>query len=161
MSSSQVSPIPPGMRTITPHIICAGASDAIAFYTKAFGAVEVSRLPGPDGKLMHATIRIGDSALMLYDENPAWGAVGPLVLKGTPVSLHLYVEDVDASFARAVEAGATVKMPVAYMFWGDRYGVVTDPYGHVWSLATHVREVSPDELPAAMQERMQQYCKPE
>ena len=104
------------------------------------------RLPGPDGKLMHAAMRIGDSHLMLVDEMPEWGALGPESLGGTPVTVHMYVEDVDAAFQRAVEAGATAKMPPADMFWGDRYGQVVDPYGHRWSLATHVRDVPPEQL---------------
>jgi uncharacterized glyoxalase superfamily protein PhnB len=138
------------MRTVTPHLICAGAADAIEFYKKAFGAVETARLPGPQGKIMHAMIRIGDSALMLVDEMPEWGALGPKALKGSPVTLHLYVDDVDAFAARAVKAGAKITMPVADMFWGDRYGKLEDPFGHHWSLATHLREVSPEEMQQAM-----------
>lgn len=148
-AARKVSPIPPGAHTVTPHLICAGASDAIAFYQKAFGAVEIVRLPGPDGKLMHAAIRIGDSAVFLYDEAPQWGALGPLALKGSPVAIHLYVADADALFARAVKAGATVKMPMSDMFWGDRYGAVIDPFGHHWSIASRVREVKPAEIAAA------------
>lgn len=147
----QVKPIPEGMRTVTPHLVCAGASEAIDFYKKAFNAVEVGRLPGPQGKLMHAQIRIGDSAVMLVDEFPDWGSFGPKSLKGTPVTIHLYVEDVDAAFKRAVDAGATVKMALADMFWGDRYGVLEDPFGHQWSIATHIRDVSPEEMQQAMQ----------
>lgn len=147
----QVKPIPDGMRTVTPHLVCAGAADAIAFYKKAFNAVEVGRLPGPQGKLMHALIRIGDSAVMLVDEFPDWGSFGPKSLKGSPVTIHLYVEDVDAAFKRAVDAGATVRMALADMFWGDRYGVLEDPFGHYWSIATHVRDVSPEEMQQAMQ----------
>lgn len=147
----QVKPIPDGMRTVTPHLVCAGAADAIDFYKKAFNAVEVGRLAGPDGKLMHAQIRIGDSAVMLVDEFPDWGSFGPKSLKGSPVTIHLYVEDVDAAFKRAVDAGATVKMALADMFWGDRYGVLEDPFGHYWSIATHLRDVSPDEMQQAMQ----------
>lgn len=148
---STVQPIPEGMRALTPHLVCAGAADAIEFYKKAFGAVELMRMPSPDGsgKLMHAMLRIGDSHLMLVDEAPRWGNLGPLALKGSPVTLHHCVVDVDASFERAVAAGATVRMPVADMFWGDRYGVVQDPFGHLWSLATHVRDVSIDEAMAA------------
>ena len=147
----QVKPIPDGMRTVTPHLVCAGAADAIAFYKKAFNAEEVGRLAGPAGKLMHAQIRIGDSAVMLVDEFPDWGSFGPKSLKGSPVTIHLYVEDVDAAFKRAVDAGATVKMALADMFWGDRYGLLEDPFGHYWSIATHVRDVSPDEMQQAMQ----------
>jgi len=150
MSNGKVGPIPEGMHSVTPHLVCAGASDAIAFYTRAFGAVETARLPGPNGKLMHAAIRIGDSTVMLVDEMPEWNSVGPRALKGTPVTIHLYVEDVDAVVARAVAAGATVIMPVADMFWGDRYGVLEDPFGHKWSVATHMRDATPTEMQEAM-----------
>ena len=150
MPQIQVKPIPDGMHTLTPHLVCAGAAAAIDFYVKAFGAIEQGRLPGPDGKLMHAMIRIGDSPLMLVDEMPEWGALGPKALKGSPVTIHLYVENVDAAVARAVDAGAKITMPVADMFWGDRYGKIEDPFGHQWSLATHIRDVSPEEMQAAM-----------
>jgi uncharacterized glyoxalase superfamily protein PhnB len=150
MTQAQVKPIPDGMHTITPHLVCRNAADAIAFYQKAFGAVEQGRLPGPDGKLMHAMVRIGDSPLMLVDEMPEWGALGPQSLKGSPVTIHLYVEDVDAVVARAVDAGAKITMPVADMFWGDRYGQLEDPFGHHWSVATHIRDVSPEEMQAEM-----------
>ena len=151
MTSSAIKPIPEGMHSITPHLICAGAADAIEFYKKAFGATETSRLPGPDGKIMHASIRIGDSALMLTDEMPEHGALGPKSLEGSPVTVHLYVEDVDATTARAVSAGAKTTMPVTDMFWGDRYGQLVDPFGHKWSVATHIRDVTPDEMREAMQ----------
>ncbi len=147
----QVKPIPEGMRSVTPHLVCASAADAIEFYKKAFGAVEVARLPGPDGKLMHAMIRIGDSAIMLVDEFPQMGALGPKSLKGSPVTIHLYVEDVDAFAARAVKAGAKITMPIADMFWGDRYGQLEDPFGHHWSVGTHIRDVSIEEMQQAMQ----------
>jgi uncharacterized glyoxalase superfamily protein PhnB len=138
------------MHTVTPHIVCAGAAQAIEFYQKAFGATEEARLPGPDGKLMHAMIRINGSAVMLVDENPEWGMLGPKSLKGTPVTIHLYVEDADAFVARAEQAGAKVTMPVADMFWGDRYGKIEDPFGHHWSVGTHVRDVSMEEAQQAM-----------
>ncbi|HJQ62402.1 MAG TPA: VOC family protein [Burkholderiales bacterium] len=150
---SNTKPIPEGMHSVTPHLVCAGAADAIDFYKKAFGAVEEARLPGPQGKIMHAMIRIGDSAVMLVDEMPEWGALGPKALKGSPVTIHLYVEDVDAFVARAVKAGAKVTMPVADMFWGDRYGKIEDPFGHHWSVATHVRDVSMEEAQQAMQQQ--------
>lgn len=150
MSTSTVKAIPDGMHTLTPHLICAGAADAIEFYKKAFGATELNRLPGPDGKLMHATVRIGDSVLMLVDEFPQWGSLGPKALKGSPVVLHLYVEDVDAVVAQAVAAGAKLTLPVAEMFWGDRYGQVEDPFGHKWSVATHTRDLTPEEIQAGM-----------
>lgn len=145
-----VSPIPSDMPAITPHLVCAGAAQAIDFYVRAFGAVDQGRLAGPDGKLMHAMIRIGDSPLMLVDEMPEWGTLGPLALKGSPVTIHLYVEDVDATVARAIAAGARVTMPVADMFWGDRYGQLEDPFGHHWSVATHIRDLTPEEIAAAM-----------
>jgi PhnB protein len=111
MAKTAVKPIPDGMHSLTPHLVCAGAADAIEFYKRAFNAVEVARLPGPDGKLMHAMVRIGDSALMLVDENPQWGLLGPNALKGSPVTVHLYVDDVDAVVAQAVAAGAKSTMP--------------------------------------------------
>ena len=150
MTKSTVKAIPDGMRSLTPHLICAGAADAIGFYKAAFNAVEEARIPGPDGKLMHAMVRIGDSALMLVDENAAYGMLGPKALKGSPVTVHLYVDDVDATVARAVAAGAKVTMPVADMFWGDRYGTLEDPFGHRWSVATHTRDLSDAEMRAAM-----------
>ena len=143
------SPIPPGMHSVTPHLVCAGAADAIAFYKKAFNAQELAQLAGPDGKLMHGMIKIGDSALMLVDEYPQWDSLGPKARNGTSVTLHLYVEDADAQFKQAIDAGCEVRMPLADMFWGDRYGVVQDPFGHLWSIATHVRDVSPEEIRAA------------
>jgi PhnB protein len=144
-----VQPIPPGMTAITPHLVCCGAADAIAFYARAFGAVELGRLPAPDGRLMHAMIRIGDASLMLVDEFPEQGCLGPSAVNASPVTLHLYVADADATMAAAVAAGATVTMPLADMFWGDRYGRLVDPFGHQWSVATHVRDVSPAEMAAA------------
>src|ERR1035437_8284 len=134
-----VQPIPPDMHSITPHLVCRGAADAIAFYVKAFGAVELGRLPSPDGRLMHAMVKIGDSPLMLVDEYPEQGCLGPQAQQGSPVTIHLYVKDVDDTVARAVKAGARITMPVADMFWGDRYSRLEDPFGHQWSVATHVR----------------------
>lgn len=147
---STVQPIPEDMHTLTPHLVCAGAAAAIDFYVKAFDAVELARLPGPNGKLMHAMVKIGDSPLMLFDEVPEWGSRSPLTLKGTPVIIHMYVRDVDAAIAQAVAAGATLTMPATDMFWGDRYGQITDPFGHQWSLATHTRDVSFEEMQAEM-----------
>ena len=144
--------IPEGMHSVTPHLVCAGAAKAIDFYARAFGATELGRLPAPDGKLMHAAIRIAGSTVMLVDEMPEWGALGPKALKGSPVTVHLYVEDVDAFVARAVKEGAKVTMPVADQFWGDRYGKIEDPFGHSWSVATHLRDVTPEEMQRAMQE---------
>ena len=147
---TKVNPIPEGMHTVTPHLVCAGAADAIEFYKKAFDAVEVGRLPAPDGKLAHAMIRINGSAVMLVDEFPDWGSFGPKAVKGSPVTIHLYVEDVDAFVARAVGAGAKITMPLEDMFWGDRYCRLEDPFGHHWSIATHVRDVNREEMQQAM-----------
>jgi len=150
MTKPASRPIPDGMHALTPHLICAGAADAIEFYKRAFNAAELSRLPGSDGKVMHAMLRIGDSALMLVDESPQCGMLGPKTLKGSPVTVHLYVENVDSTVARAAAAGAKITMPVADMFWGDRYGQLEDPFGHRWSVATHTRDVSHEEIRQAM-----------
>jgi PhnB protein len=150
MAQTGVQPIPEGMHSITPHLICEGASDAIAFYIKAFGAVELARMPGENGKLLHALIKIGDSPVMLADAFPEWGGLDPKALKGSPVTIHLYVTDADAVYQRALDAGATVKMPIADMFWGDRYGIVVDPFGHNWSIATHQRDLTPEQMRAEM-----------
>ena len=149
---SNVNPIPEGFHSVTPHIIVADAGKAIDFYTKAFGATELFRMPGPDGKsVMHAEIQIGDSRVMLAEENPEWQCKGPKLLGGTPVTIHLYVHDADAAFKKAVDAGAEPTMPVDTMFWGDRYGKVTDPFGHHWSVATHVEDVPPEEMGKRME----------
>jgi PhnB protein len=150
MPKPAAKPIPDGMHSITPHLVCAGAAEAISFYAKAFGAVEKMRVPGPGGKLMHACVQIGDSQLFLVDEFPEWGAIGPKALPSSPVTIHLQVEDADASFAKAVAAGCTVTMPLDDAFWGDRYGSVKDPFGHSWSIATHKVDLSPEEIQAAM-----------
>jgi uncharacterized glyoxalase superfamily protein PhnB len=154
----QVKPVPEGFHTVTPHLVIGGAAQAIEFYKKAFGAVEVARMPGPGGGIMHAQLRIGDSPIMLVDEAPQWGMLGPKSLKGSPVTIHLYVTDADAAVARAAAAGATITMPVADQFWGDRYGVVEDPFGHKWSIATHTREVTPEEMREAMKKMAQQHA---
>ncbi len=151
--TAKVKPIPKGMHTVTPHLVCNGASKAIEFYKKAFGAVEMFRMPTPDSKkLLHAEIRVGDSVVMLVDEFPEWEKLGPTALKGSPITLLLYVEDVDSFVNRAVKAGAKVTMPVADMFWGDRYGTLEDPFGHKWSVATHIRDVTPEEMKRAAKE---------
>ena len=151
-AKTSVPPIPEGMHTVTAHLICAGAADALEFYKKAFGAVELSRMPGADGKVMHASFRIGDSIVMLNDEMPEWGTFGPKSLKGSPVTIHLYVENADAAFEQAVRAGANVTMPLDEMFWGDRYDKMEDPFGHQWSIGTHVRDVSEEEMQKAMEQ---------
>lgn len=150
MPDTAVKPIPEGMHTLTPHLICAGAADAIAFYKKALGAVELGRLPAPDGKLIHAALKIGDSTLFLMDEAPAHSSLGPKALGGTPVVIHIYSENADAALERAVAAGADVVMPVTEMPWGDRYGQFRDPWGHFWSVGTHVRDVAPEDVSKAM-----------
>jgi uncharacterized glyoxalase superfamily protein PhnB len=150
MSQHPVNPIPEGFRSLTPHVVCKDAIRAIEFYKRAFGAEEVFRLTAPNGALVHASLRIGDSMLMLADECPPMGAFSPKKLGGTPVTIHLSVPDVDASFARALAAGATQQMPVTEMFWGARYGVLHDPFGHSWSVATQVRNLSQDEIQAGL-----------
>ena len=146
MPRPAAKPIPEGYRSLTPFLICQDAVKALDFYKKAFGAEEMSSLVGPDGKLMHAALRIGDSVLMLTDECPQMAAFAPAHFKGSPVTIHLSVADADISFARAVAAGAKPLMPVTEMFWGARYGVFVDPYGHSWSVATQVQDLSPEEI---------------
>jgi PhnB protein len=140
-----VRPIPEGYHSLTPYLVLSGAAEALEFYKKAFGAVEVMRMDGPDGRVMHAEIKIGDSMVMIGDECPQSGHKGPKSLGGSSVGLMFYVDGVDAAFTKAVQAGATVQRPVADMFWGDRMGTVVDPFGHVWSIATHVEDVSAEE----------------
>ncbi|MGH9814838.1 MAG: VOC family protein [Candidatus Acidiferrales bacterium] len=146
--------VPEGYRTVTPYLIIRDAAKAIDFYKKAFGAEEVMRMPAPDGKIGHAEIKIGDSMIMLSDENLQWGNKSPQTLNGTPVGVFLYVPDVDATFKQAVAAGATERMALADQFWGDRYGKVSDPFGHEWSLATHVEDVAPAEMEERMKKAM-------
>ncbi len=144
---SKAKPVPDGMNTVTPHLVCKDAARAVEFYKKAFGAEELFRMNTPDGKkVLHVSLRIGNSAIMLAEEAPDWGSLGPETLNGTTVSMHLYVNDADSAFDQAVKAGATIKMPLADMFWGDRYGLLSDPFGHVWAVATHVRDVSLEEM---------------
>jgi PhnB protein len=145
-------PIPEGHHTITPCLVTNGAAEAIEFFKRAFGAEELGRMPmpGPDGqtRIGHAELRIGDSMLFLADEFPEFGVTGP---NGrSAVTIHLYVTDADAVFNRAVEAGATVKMPLMNAFWGDRYGKLTDPFGHEWSIGTHLEDVPHEEMPKRM-----------
>ena len=147
---SNVSPVPPGHHTVAPSLVVDDAAKAIEFYTRAFGARELFRMPGPDGRIMHGEFTIGDSPIMISDSNAEMGAVSAKTLKGSPVSIFLYVDSVDELFARAVTAGATVQLPVTDMFWGDRYAQVVDPFGLTWQLATHVEDVSPDEMTRRM-----------
>jgi PhnB protein len=144
--TSKVKPIPEGYHTATPYLIVHGAARAIEFYKKAFGAVELFRMPQPDGRVGHAEIKIGDSPIMLADEFPEMGARSPQSLGGSPVSILLYVEDVDAVFNRAIAVGAKVLKPVENKFYGDRSGGVEDPFGHQWHIATHQEDVAPEEL---------------
>jgi PhnB protein len=149
-----VKPIPDGYHTVTPYMIVKGAAQALDFYKKAFGATELMRFPGPDGKVGHAEIRIGDSAIMLADEHPDMGARSPQSFGGSPVSILLYVKDVDTMAKQAIAAGAKVLKPVQDQFYGDRSGTFTDPFGHIWTIATHKEDVTPEEMQRRMQEMM-------
>ncbi|MDF2770625.1 MAG: Glyoxalase-like domain protein [Geminicoccaceae bacterium] len=151
MSSSHV---PAGYHAVTPAIVVRNAPAAIDFYKTAFGAEEINRMEGPDGSIAHAEIRIGDSVIMLGEENEQWGTRSPQSLGGVHGSLHIYVENADASFDRALKAGATVRYPLEDAFWGDRYGKVTDPFGHEWGIATRVKELSAEEMEKAGKEWM-------
>jgi PhnB protein len=151
-----VSPIPVGYHSVTPYLMVKDAPKALAFYGQAFDAEELMRLEGPPGRIAHAEVKIGDSHVMLADEQTEQGFVGPQTLGGAGVSLMLYVRDVDATFGRAIAAGATVRRPVADQFYGDRVGTLTDPFGHVWSIATHKEDVSVDEAKRRMEALMKQ-----
>jgi PhnB protein len=147
----QVKPIPEGYHSVTPYLTCSDAAKAIEFYKRAFDAKEVMRMPMPNGKIGHAEIRIGDSVIMLADEMPGGEARSPQSLGGTTAGIFLYVKDVDAAYQKAVSAGAKASMPPQDMFWGDRYGKLSDPYGHSWSLSTHKEDVAPEEMKRRMQ----------
>jgi len=149
-----VKPIPEGYHTLTPFLTVRNAERAIEFYKQAFGAKERGVAKGPDGKVMHAEIMIGDSIIMLADEFPEFGSLSPQAVGGSPMGLHIYIENVDAAFDRAVKAGAQVEMPVMDQFWGDRYGKLKDPFGHKWSIATHIKDMSADEMKRSMDEAM-------
>jgi PhnB protein len=151
-----VKPIPDGYHTLTPYLFINGAAKALEYYTQAFGAVESMRVPGPPGKLMHAEMRVGDSAIMLADEFPDMGFRGPQTLGGSTVSILLYVEDVDTVFQRALELGGTQLKPLRDEFYGDRTGTLVDPFGHIWTVATHKEDVAPEEMEKRMQAMMQQ-----
>ena len=153
--TSKVQPIPAGYHTVTPYLIINGAADALAFYQQAFGATELFRMPTPDGKIGHAEIKIGDSPIMLADESLEMGSRSPQSYGGSPVTIMLYVEDVDTVVNRAVFAGATLQRPVKDQFYGDRSGSVKDPFGHEWHIATHTEDVSPDEMNRRMEAQMQ------
>ena len=143
---SNVKPIPEGFHTVTPYLFVRTAALAIDYYKKVFGATEIMRMPGPDGRIMHAEIRIGDSIVMLAEENPAEGMMSPRTVGGYSTGVHVYVEDVDAVVKSAIENGAKGLRPVRNQFYGDRTGSVLDPFGHLWSIATHVEDVSPEEM---------------
>jgi PhnB protein len=150
-TAEKVSYIPAGYHTVTPYLYIDGAAQAIEFYKQAFAAVEIMRLPGHEGKIAHAEIKIGDSVVMLADQSDQMKAYGPKHYGGVTSSFMVYVEDVDSVFQRAVDAGATVKRPLADQFYGDRAGGVEDPFGHSWYLATHTKDVSPEEMKEAME----------
>jgi uncharacterized glyoxalase superfamily protein PhnB len=156
MSRDEVNPIPEGFHSLSPHLVCKDAAKAIEFYACAFGAEEVFRLTAPDGAVIHASLRVGNSMLLIADECPPMGAYGPQKLGGSPVTIHVSVPDADASFARAVNAGAIPRMPVTEMFWGARYGVLQDPFGHSWSLATQVKNLSAEEIRAGLAAAMRE-----
>jgi PhnB protein len=147
--------IPAGYHSVTPYLIVKGAADAIDFYRRAFGATELMRMPGPNGRIGHAEIRIGDSAIMLADEHPEMGHRSPLTLGGAGVNLMVYVERVDEVFKRAVASGAKELQPVKDQFYGDRSGTLQDPFGHKWTVATHVEDIAPDEMRRRAEKLMQ------
>lgn len=156
--TNQVKPIPEGYHTVTPYLIVEGAANAIEFYKKAFGATELFRMAMPTGKVAHAEIRIGDSAIMLSDEFPDMGACGPHTVGGSPVNLYLYVENVDGVVQQAIAAGAKLTRPVDDKFYGDRSGAVTDPFGHTWFVATHKEDVPSEELRKRAEAAMKQHA---
>jgi PhnB protein len=149
-----VQAIPAAYAGVTPYLIVRDAARALDFYKKAFGATEVMRLPAPGGKIGHAEIKIGEGMVMLADESPEMGHKSPQSLGGTPVSLMFYVSDVDAQFASAITAGATVTQPLKDQFYGDRSGTLVDPSGHIWTIATHTEDVAPDEMDRRMKAMM-------
>jgi PhnB protein len=150
--ANRVNPIPKGYHSVTPYLTVNNAAQALEFYKRAFGAQEVVRMDGPDGKIGHAEIKIGDSMVMLGDEMPGMGNRSPQSLGGTTAGVMLYVENADAVFSQAVSAGAQVESPLADMFWGDRYGKLKDPFGHSWSVATHIEDVAPAEMSKRMKD---------
>ena len=152
--AERVKAVPTGFHTLTPHLTVRDADKALEFYKNALGAEILGVARMPDGRVIHAALRIGDSMLMLNEEMPEFGGLSPLSVGGTGVTIHIYTENVDEAFNRAVSAGAQVKMPLMDQFWGDRYGMVADPFGHKWSLATHVKDMSPEEMQHAQDEAM-------
>lgn len=157
--STKIDPIPKGYHTITPCLAVRDAARAIEFYKQALNAEQIMLMTGPDGKtVMHAELKIGDSIFMLGEESPDMGCSGPQTIGGTPVSLFLYVDDVDRWYERAVKAGATSTMPITDMFWGDRFGQVTDPFGHKWGLATHIKDLTPEEIKKGQEAWQKEYA---
>jgi PhnB protein len=154
-----VKPVPDGYHTLTPALTVRDAARAIEFYKQAFGAKERGVMKGPDGKIMHAELTIGDSIIMLTDEFPEFGCLSPQSIGGSAMSLHIYLDGVDAAFDRAVKAGGEVEMPVMDQFWGDRYGKLKDPFGHKWSIATHTKDLSMEETKRGMDEAMEKMQK--
>jgi uncharacterized glyoxalase superfamily protein PhnB len=152
-------PIPDGFHTVTPSMVVSNATEAIAFYKKAFNANEIYTFPTPDGKILHAMIQIGDSFVMMSDEFPNMGMKSPTTIGGTAVTLHLYVEDSDKVFKQAVDAGAIITMPIMDAFWGDRFGTVMDPYGHSWAISTHKVDMTPEGLRKAGEEYFEKLTK--
>jgi len=156
---ANVKAIPDGYHALTPYLTIKGASEAMGFYKQAFGAEEIFRMPGPDGKtVMHAEMKIGDSRFMLGDEWPGM-TKGPITLGGSPMGLFMYVQDVDAAYQRAISAGASSVQPPTDMFWGDRYAKLTDPFGHQWSMATHLKDLTPEEIEKGQKEWLAQMGK--
>jgi PhnB protein len=143
---TNINPTPEGYHSVTPYLFIKGAAGAIEFYKNVFGATEVMRMPGPNGQIMHAELKIGDSKIMLSDENPQMGALSPQTIGGTASGLNVYIADVDVVVQKAVDAGAKLVRPVKDQFYGDRSGSIIDPFGHMWSVATHVEDVSPEEM---------------
>ncbi|MDD5267698.1 MAG: VOC family protein [Methylococcales bacterium] len=149
--TTKINPIPDGYHSLSPYLTVRGASDALEFYKKAFGATELCRLNMPDGKMAHGEFKIGDSIFMIGDEGPECPSKSPETLGGSPVTLHLYVTDADATFSNAIKAGAKETMPLGNQFWGDRMGGVVDPFGHNWMIATHIEDVDPNEFQSRME----------
>ena len=156
-AKKKVAPIPAGYYTLTPYLVCRGAAKAIEFYKKAFDAKEKVRMPAPDGSVAHAELKIGNSIVMLGDENPAMGATAPETVGGTATGLFIYTANVDKAYAKAIAAGAKAEQPPTDMFWGDRYAKFSDPFGHKWSFATHVKDLTPEQMQTAMKEAFAQH----
>lgn len=153
---ANINPIPRGYHSLTPYLFIKGAAGAIDFYKTVFGATERMRMPGPDGRIMHAELQIGDSIVMLSDENPQMGALSPQSIGGTACGLNVYLADVDAATRKALELGAKLVRPVRDQFYGDRSGSIIDPFGHLWSVATHIEDVAPEEMQRRMAAAMGQ-----